>query len=103
MQGFSNNSQNKPVIMGTRGTEKMLERIEGYIKEWRGVSETESFIVDTSCPRFSSGEAKGLIKESVRDKDVFILCDCFNYGVKYKMYGMDVPMSPDDHFQDLKR
>lgn len=103
MQGFSNNSLgNKLVMMGTKGTEKMLRQIEGYIREWRCTPE-ESYIVETSCPRFSSGEAKGLVKESIRDKDVYILCDCFNYGVKYKMYGMDVPMSPDDHFQDLKR
>ncbi|MBE6687848.1 MAG: ribose-phosphate diphosphokinase [Ruminococcaceae bacterium] len=103
MQGFSNNSLgNKLVIMGTAGTENMLKQIEGYIREWRCTPD-ENFIVQTSCPRFSSGEGKGLIKESVRDKDVYILCDCFNYGVEYKMYGRNVPMSPDDHFQDLKR
>ena len=43
------------------------------------------------------------MKESVRGHDLFILVDVFNYGVRYKMYGMDVPMSPDDHYQDLKR
>lgn len=103
MQGFSNNTLgNKLVIMGTAGTEGMLKQIEEYIKGWRGIKD-ESFIVQTACPRFSSGEAKGLIRDTVRDKDVYVVCDCFNYGVKYNMYGMQVPMSPDDHFQDLKR
>ena len=55
------------------------------------------------CPRFGSGEAKALLHESARGHDVYIISDCFNYAEKYKMQGMMVPMSPDDHFADLKR
>lgn len=88
-------------IIGTRGCEKMVERISNYIGEWR--KEEPHYIVDASFPRFGTGEAKGLIGDSVRGKDVFIVADCFNYGVEYKMYGKVVPMSPDEHYQDLKR
>ena len=63
----------------------------------------DTYLLKASCPRFGDGEAKGTLKETVRGHDVFILVDCFNYGVTYKMYGMTVPMSPDDHFADLKR
>jgi len=63
----------------------------------------KSHVINASISRFASGEAKALIKESCRGKDIYIISDCFNYSVTYKMYGMEVPMSPDDHFQDLKR
>ena len=63
----------------------------------------DSYLLDTKCPRFGTGEAKGMINESVRGHDIFIIVDVFNYGCKYKMYGQEVPMSPDDHYQDLKR
>ena len=72
-----------------------------YLKSIR--NEESSYIVKATCPRFGSGEAKALINESMRGLDLYIISDCFNYGVTYKMYGMNVPMSPDDHFQDLKR
>lgn len=98
-------SREKPfaelAIIGTKGCEGMLERISGYIGEWR--KEEPYYIVEASFPRFGTGEAKGLIGDSVRGKDVFIVADCFNYGVEYKMFGRSVPMSPDDHYQDLKR
>ena len=67
----------------------------GYIKD--------SYLLNASCPRFGTGEAKGVLNESVRGHDVFIIVDVFNYGCQYKMYGNPVPMSPDDHYQDLKR
>lgn len=88
-------------IIGTKGCEGMLERISKYIGEWR--KEEPHYIIEASFPRFGTGEAKGLIGDSVRGKDVFIVADCFNYGVEYKMFGRSVPMSPDDHYQDLKR
>ena len=88
-------------ILGTRGSENMLARIERYIGEWR--KEDGHYIVNASFPRFGTGEAKGIIQESVRGKDVFLLADCYNYSITYDMYGMTVPMSPDDHFQDIKR
>jgi ribose-phosphate pyrophosphokinase len=88
-------------IIGTRGTEAMLERIEKYIGEWR--KEDGNYIIKASFPRFGTGEGKCLISESVRGKDVFIVADCYNYNVTYKMRGMDIPTTPDEHFCDLKR
>ncbi|NLM60810.1 MAG: ribose-phosphate pyrophosphokinase [Clostridiales bacterium] len=88
-------------IIGMHGSEEFVQKVDRYIREWRG--EDKSFITKAACPRFGTGEAKGIIYETVRGHDVYIFCDCFNYGVTYTMFGMDVPMSPDDHFQDLKR
>ena len=90
-------------IIGMRGCEAFTAEVDGFIKDWRRHVEDETYIAQADCPRFGSGEAKGLIHESMRGKDVYIICDVFNYGVTYKMYGMTVPMSPDDHYQDLKR
>ena len=54
-------------------------------------------------PRFGTGEGKAALNQTVRGYDIYILCDVFNYGVTYKMYGITVPMSPDEHFANLKR
>ena len=89
-------------IIAMRGCEEMAEKIDKYLKEWRKDS-PDTYILNHSCPRFGTGEAKALINHSVRGYDIFILADMFNYGVTYKMYGREVPMSPDDHFSDLKR
>lgn len=62
-----------------------------------------SFMTSISCYRFGTGEGKAVINESIRGSDVFIIVDIGNYNCKFKMYGMECPMSPDDHFQDLKR
>lgn len=83
------------------GCEAFVKKVSQYIHEWGG--EENGYIIKSCFPRFATGEAKGLIKESVRGKDIYIITDIFNYSITYKMYGMDVPMSPDDHFQDLKR
>ena len=90
-------------IIGMRGCEAFTQEVDSYIKDWRRHVEDETYIAQADCPRFGSGEAKGLIHESMRGKDVYIICDVFNYGVTYKMNGMTVPMSPDDHYQDIKR
>ena len=90
-------------IIGMKGCEAFTAEVDSYIKDWRRHVEDETYIAKADCPRFGSGEAKGLIHESIRGNDVYIICDVFNYGVTYKMYGMTVPMSPDDHYQDLKR
>lgn len=63
----------------------------------------ESYLVDAAVPRFSSGEAKGVIRESIHGTDLFILADISNHSLKYNFYGVENSMSPDDHFQDLKR
>lgn len=96
-------------IIGMKGCEDITARVDHYLTEWRSEYlkslglDSCSFEVKATCPRFTSGEAKGQICESIRGHDMFIICDVFNYGITYKMYGHDVPMSPDDHFQDLKR
>lgn len=107
MANEEGNSMTTPVgplgIIAMRGCEEITDKVDKYLCEWRDDADQGTFQIESCCPRFSSGEGKGLIKKSVRGHDIFIICDVFNYGVKYKMYGMEVPMSPDDHFQDLKR
>ena len=90
-------------VIGMRGCEHFVQQVDNYLKEWRRHGGEESFIANVECPRFSSGEGKALLHDSMRGHDVYIICDPFNYGVTYKMYGREVPMSPDDHFADLKR
>ena len=68
---------------------------EGYLKD--------SYLIKHANPRFGSGEAKGTILESVRGKDLYILVDICNHSLTYKMNGYENYMSPDDHYQDLKR
>ena len=80
--------------------ELMEHRTNGIA--WSGYAE-ESFLIDCDCPRFGTGEAKGVINESIRGVDLFILCDITNYSITYKVNGYENHMSPDDHFQDLKR
>ncbi len=89
-------------VIGMRGCEGFVEQVDRYLREWRG-HDGETFLIDVDCPRFGSGEAKALIHQSMRGRDVYIISDCFNFGVTYEMRGFKVPMSPDDHFQDLKR
>ena len=80
--------------------ELMEHRTNGI--EWSGYAE-ESYLINCDCPRFGTGEAKGVINESIRGVDLFILCDITNYSITYKVSGYENHMSPDDHFQDLKR
>lgn len=63
----------------------------------------ESYLADFACPRFGSGEGKGVLKESIRGKDLFILVDVCNHSLTYSVNGYENLMSPDDHYQDLKR
>ena len=90
-------------VIGMKGCEQFASQVDYYLKEWRRHGGEESFLVEVDCPRFGTGEAKALLHQSLRGHDLYIICDTFNYGVKYKMYGMEVPMSPDDHYADLKR
>ena len=103
-------------LIGMKGCEEITARVDKYLVDWRSqrhgemMNDTDfigycrdTYQVQAECPRFGTGEAKGTLKESVRGHDLYILSDVFNYGVTYKMYGMNVPMSPDDHYQDLKR
>lgn len=63
----------------------------------------ENFLIEAECPRFGTGEAKGMLRSSVRGYDIYIITDVGAYDVTYKMYGKEERMSPDDHYQDLKR
>lgn len=103
-------------IIAMKGCEEIGKEINDYLVQWRFERESEhkstinfagyqrdNYLIKAICPRFGSGEAKCLIKESVRGLDLFIICDCFNYGCTYQMYGQTAIMSPDDHFADLKR
>ncbi|WMJ88284.1 ribose-phosphate pyrophosphokinase [Anaerocolumna sp. MB42-C2] len=65
--------------------------------------EADTYLVDADCPRFNSGEAKGIIRESIHGTDLYILADVTNHSIYYSLDGMNNMMSPDDHFQDLKR
>ena len=90
-------------VIGMKGCESFAEQVDNYLKEWRRHTSEDTYLVETVCPRFGTGEGKGLIHQSMRGQDVYIICDVFNYGVTYRMHGQTVPMSPDDHYADLKR
>lgn len=113
--GFTKIPYGKLGIIAMKGTEEIAEKVNQYIVGWRketlgqddgvhiaGYSE-DSFLIKYTAPRFASGEAKAVIEQTVRGYDLFILIDAFNYSVTYKMRGVEVPMSPDDHYSDLKR
>lgn len=89
-------------VIGMNGSENFVSQVDYYLRQWRQTGD-ESFIIKPEWPRFGTGEGKCLLRDSMRGRDVYVYADVFNYGVKYKMYGMECPMSPDDHFQDLKR
>jgi len=89
-------------VIAMRGCEEIGEKVNGYLNEFR-FAEDENFLVKTVCPRFTTGEGKALIEQSIRGYDIFIICDCYNHGITYKMYGEDHRMSPDDHYRDLIR
>lgn len=90
-------------VIGMKGCEAFAKQVDGYLREWRRHGAEDTYLVHADCPRFGSGEGKGIITESMRGQDVYIICDMFNYGVTFQMHGMTVPMSPDDHYADLKR
>ncbi|MCQ2485928.1 MAG: ribose-phosphate pyrophosphokinase [Clostridia bacterium] len=103
-------------IIALPGCEELAQKIDNYLIKWRfqrnsehkntlafAGYEKQTYIVDINFPRFGTGEGKAALNQTVRGYDIFILCDVFNYGVTYKMYGMDVPMSPDAHFANIKR
>ena len=90
-------------VLTLNGGEEFAKKVDYYLKKFNEDAELDTFLIESSAIRFGTGEAKATIKESVRSHDIYIIADVFNYGVSYKMYGQTVPMSPDDHFQDLKR
>ena len=103
-------------IIAMPGYEAFADKVDQYLVQWRKNQalehqgsiafygyQRETYKINISNPRFGSGESKAVINETVRGYDLYIVTDCFNYSVTYKMYGMTVPKSPDDHYADLKR
>jgi ribose-phosphate pyrophosphokinase len=78
-----------------RETQDLDQVFEGYVKD--------SYLIGSEVPRFGSGEGKGVIKDSVRGMDLYVMVDVCNYSASYTISGKQNPMSPDDHFQNLKR
>ena len=104
-------------LIAMPGTEEIGEKVNGWLKKWQDHAEEsepgdmrttpgverQDFLINVTCPRFGNGDAKGMIKESIRGYDMYILCDPGAYNVSYSMFGQRVPMSPDEHFANLKR
>ena len=115
-RNFTKIPDGKLGIIALEGCKELGKTIDNYIIQWR--SETykdfkdsvacdgylrDTYLLDASCPRFGSGEAKGMFGESIRGKDLFIMVDVCNYSLTYTVNGHINHMSPDDHYQDLKR
>lgn len=102
-------------VIAMRGCEKMGKAVNDYLMKWQVDnstdeklhsfygSEANGFLIRTNCPRFGTGEGKGMLLDSVRGYDLYIICDVGAYQCTYKMYGKEVPMTPDEHYADLKR
>ncbi|MCI9231497.1 MAG: ribose-phosphate pyrophosphokinase [Lachnospiraceae bacterium] len=103
-------------IIALEGCRPLSEQIDKYLVRWRAERESEhkeslafsgyqrgSYLLQAKVPRFGSGEAKGTILESVRGFDLYLLVDVCNYSLTYRLGGQENHMSPDDHYQDLKR
>lgn len=114
------NLENIPVgalgLIPITGCEELGKEVNKYLVKWRKESENQhiedvvfngyvkdNYIINTQVPRFGSGEAKGIITESVRGMDLYLMVDVLNYSVTYSLTGNVNHMSPDDHFQNLKR
>ena len=113
------NYENIPVgalgIIPLIGCKERGSKVNDYLVKWRQekadqISNSEvfngylkdSYIIDAQVPRFGSGEAKGIINESVRGKDLYLIVDVCNYNITYSLSGHENRMSPDDHYQNLK-
>ncbi len=92
-------------LIATESVTELGDKINNYLVEWakKGGYDKDTFLIESQCPRFASGDGKGLIKSTVRGTDLFILIDVGNYNCKYQMFSKENSMSPDDHYQDLKR
>lgn len=103
-------------IISLEGCRPLGEKVDKFLVKWRAERESEhkdslafsgyqrdSYLLSAKVPRFGSGEAKGMILESVRGTDLYLLVDVCNYSMTYSLCGHENHMSPDDHYQDLKR
>ena len=92
-------------IIALEGAAELVKMIDRYLVSWaqKGGYDIDTLLIKNQCPRFASGDGKGLIESTVRGKDIFIVVDVGNYSCTYQMFGRENYMSPDDHYQDLKR
>ncbi len=103
-------------LITLKSSQSLGEKVDRYLVKWRSTRQQlhpndvafkgyqrDTYLIDHALPRFGNGEAKGTIKESVRGDDVYIMLDITNHSLTYKMCGNINHMSPDDHYQDLKR
>ena len=103
-------------LVALEGCEELGQKVNDYLVKWRHESvgeykddvafagyEKDTYLINSRVPRFGSGEAKGILGESVRGKDLYLMVDVCNYSVTYSLSGRTNHMSPDDHFQNLKR
>ncbi len=107
---FEKDSSNM-ALLAMEGAAELGKKVDQYLVNWyNNEAKTngkkffkDTFLVKNTCPRFTTGDGKGLILDSIRGKDLFILCDVGNYSIEYNMFGTSNRMSPDDHYSDLKR
>ena len=103
---FDTDAHNPVAILAAPGAMELAKKVDYYLTKWNnesGREKVDSFIIDCDCPRFSTGDGKGVIKESIRGRDAFVVVDVGNYSCTYNMFGEQNRMSPDDHYADLKR
>ena len=103
---FSSDRQEAELsLIACPGAEVLAQQIDAHLVKWAREAgiQVESYIVPVDCPRFQSGDAKGLVKRSVRGHDVFLVVDPGNYSLTYNLFGHENHMSPDDHYANLKR
>ena len=92
-------------IISLAGAQELSKKVEAHLVSWAKLAglDYDTFLIESSCPRFSSGDGKGMIKSTVRGYDLFFIVDVGNYSLTYNYFGQENRMSPDDHYQDLKR
>jgi ribose-phosphate pyrophosphokinase len=92
-------------LIALEGASEMGAAIDKHLVGWSKSSKggAKTYLVNSECPRFASGDGKGILKNTIRGNDVFIIADVGNYSCTYEMFGETNKMSPDDHYQDLKR
>ena len=92
-------------LIACPGAESLAALINKHLLKWAKEvgMERDTFLVECACPRFQSGDAKGLVKSSVRGADIYLICDPGNHSLNYTLFGHENHMSPDDHFANLKR
>lgn len=97
------------VIISLESSKNFAQKVDIILQDWKnsnkpyGAKPCKSFLQNGKCVRFGTGEGKGILTETVRGKDVYILVDVCNHSIKYSLFGKENYMSPDDHYQDLKR